>query len=90
MCRFGQTMGMGMIIIVFLCGISGPAFSSPPRKNMKSKFYNFSEQLIDGQIRKPTVLYTNGRERVKFGRLLKLKKSFLPRLFATARHPVFK
>ena len=56
----------------------------------RSKFYDFSDQLIDGQIKKPTTLYVDSRERVKFERLLKLKKSFLNKLFKTARERVFK
>ncbi len=56
----------------------------------KSKFYDFNEQLIDGQIKKPTTLYTDAREQVKFERLLKLKKSFLNDLFDTAKERVFK
>ena len=56
----------------------------------KSKFYDFNDQIIDGEIKKPTTLYTNARQKVKFDRLLKLKKSFLPRLFKTAREKVFK
>ena len=56
----------------------------------KSKFYDFSEQLIDGEIKKPTTLYTDARESVRFDRLLKLKKSFLRPLFDTALEKVFK
>jgi len=60
-------------------------------KNMpKSKFYDFSEQLIDGERKKPTTLYLDSREQVRFDRLLKLKKSFLPKLFLTAKEKVFK
>lgn len=59
-------------------------------KQPKSKFYDFSEQLIDGEIKKPTTLYTDSRQAVKFERLLKLKKSFLPDLFDTAKERVFR
>ena len=59
-------------------------------KEPKAKFYDFSEQLIDGEIKRPTTLYTDARESVKFERLLKLKKSFLPQLFDTAKEKVFK
>ena len=59
-------------------------------KQPKSKFYDFNEQIIDGEIKKPTTLYTDAREKVKFDRLLRLKKSFLPKLFATAKERVFK
>ena len=63
------------------------ASSKPPKR---AKFYDFSEQLIDGEIKKPTNLYIDSRERVKFDRLLRLKKSFLPKLFDTAKEKVFK
>ena len=59
-------------------------------KQPKAKFYDFSDQIIDGEIKRPTTLYTDARERVKFDRLLKLKKSFLPKLFDTAKERVFK
>ena len=66
------------------------ATSSALAKEPKAKFYDFSEQLIDGEIKKPTTLYTDARQAVRFERLLKLKKSFLPRLFETAKDPVFR
>tara|TARA_R100000808_G_scaffold11010_1_gene28750 strand:+ start:2379 stop:2648 length:270 start_codon:yes stop_codon:yes gene_type:complete len=64
------------------------AQAEPPTPN--AKFYDFGEQIIDGQIKKPTALYTDARQKVKFGRLLELKKSFLPNLINTAKYPVFK
>ena len=59
-------------------------------KSPKSKFYDFNDQIIDGEIKRPTTLYTDSRERVKFDRLMKLKKSFLPELFKTSKERVFK
>ena len=59
-------------------------------KNPKSKFYDFNDQIIDGEIKRPTTLYTDSRDRVKFDRLMKLKKSFLPELFKTSKERVFK
>ena len=63
------------------------AYGAPPSR---SKFYDFSEQLIDGEIKKPTALFVDSREKVRFDRLLRLKKSFLPKLFQTAKEKVFK
>tara|TARA_R100000995_G_C3459918_1_gene112574 strand:+ start:745 stop:984 length:240 start_codon:yes stop_codon:yes gene_type:complete len=74
-----------LLIIIFILSISQVLAKTP-----KSKFYDFSEQLIDGEIQKPTTLYTDAREKVKFERLLKLKKSFLPQLYDTAKEKVFK
>jgi len=74
-----------IFIFLFLMGISQVMAKSP-----KSKFYDFSDQLIDGTISKPTTLYTDARQKVKFDRLLKLKKSFIKSLLNTAKEKVFK
>ena len=74
-------------LVTLMCS-SGSA--APPNKNVKSKFYDFSEQLIDGEVRKPSALYTSVREKVKFERLLKLKKSFLRPMFQTSKELIFK
>ena len=63
------------------------ANASPP---VKAKFYDFSEQLIDGEIRRPTALYTDSRQEAKFKRLLRLKRSFDRELHNSARMSVFK
>ena len=65
------------------------AIASPPKKQ-RSKFYDFNEQLIDGEIRKPTTTYTDARQKAKFERLLKLKKSFMNSLFETSKYKIFK
>ena len=64
--------------------------TSSASETPKSKFYDFSEQVIDGHIKKPTALYTDARQKVKFNRLLKLKKSFLAAALESAKDPVFK
>jgi len=60
------------------------------QKKPKAKFYDFSEQIIDGEIKKPTALYTDSKKKVKFDRLLKLKKSFIPDLLKTSEERTFK
>ena len=82
-----------LAIVVMTAGIMmvmGAIISKAEAKSPKSKFYDFSEQLIDGEIKKPTALYTDARQQVKFDRLLSLKKSFLPALLDTSKDPVFK
>jgi len=68
----------------------GTAIANPPNKDARTKFYNFDEMLIDGEIKKPQALYVNPRKRAKFGRLLNLKKSFMNKLLNTAKDPVFR
>ena len=74
-------------LMILTCSLS---LAAPPKKNVKSKFYDFSEQLIDGQIKRPTALYTSAREAARFDRLLKLKKSFLRKLYETSKESIFK
>ena len=75
------------IVVLGFVGMSGQALA---QGKQKSKFYDFSDQLIDGEIKKPTALYTDARTQVKFDRLLSLKKSFLKALLQTSKERVFK
>ena len=82
-----------ILIFLFICLVSFSAFAAgknPPKQDARTKFYNFDDMLIDGEIKKPTALYTDVRQRARFDRLLKLKKSFLGPLFDTARERVFR
>ena len=56
----------------------------------KSKFYDFGEQVIDGEIKKPTALFTDSKKKVKFDRLLKSKKTFIPNLMKTSKERTFR
>ena len=61
--------------------------ASAASPDQKTKFYNFDDLLINGEYKKPQVLYTDARQKVKFERLLKLKKDFLPKLKSTNKDP---
>ena len=56
----------------------------------KSKFYDFGEQVIDGEIKKQTALFTDSKKKVQFDRLLKLKKTFIPNLMKTSKERTFR
>ena len=79
---------LGVVALAFVAG-SGPS-PAMAKDKVKSKFYDFGEMLIDGEIKKPTALYTDARAKVKFDRLLKLKKSFMPALMESSKDQVFK
>ena len=69
-------------IILF---ISAPTFAKS-----KAKFYDFSDQLINGEIKKPAAIYMEARTRAKFAKLLKLKKSFIPELLISSKESILK
>jgi len=83
-------MRVAIFAVVGLLLIALGTSSVLAKKPSKSKFYDFSDTLIDGEIKKPTALYTDVRQQVKFERLLKIRKSFLRTLFNTAKEKVFK
>ena len=56
----------------------------------KARFYDFSDQLIDGDIKKPTTIYMESRTRAKFDKLLKLKKSFRQAMVDSSKEPILK
>ena len=64
-----------------------PTSYAQNKTSTKTKFYNFDDLLINGEYKKPQVLYTDARQKVRFERLLKLKKSFLPKLKSTDKDP---
>ena len=73
------------ITLFIMLGNEALAQSKP-----KSKFYDFGAQIIDGEIKKPTALYTDSKKKVQFDRLLKLKKTFIPDLMQTAKEKTFR
>lgn len=73
------------IVLFVMLGDDALAQTKP-----KSKFYDFGEQVIDGEIKKPTALYTDSKKKVKFDRLLSLKKSFIPDLMKTSKERTFR
>tara|TARA_Y100001938_G_C7934400_1_gene351012 strand:+ start:407 stop:637 length:231 start_codon:yes stop_codon:yes gene_type:complete len=46
----------------------------------KTKFYDFDDLLINGEYKKPQIMYIDDQAKVKFERLLKLKKEFIQKL----------
>ena len=63
------------LILPFLANANSP----------KTKFYDFDDLLINGEYKKPQVMYTDTQAKVKFERLFKIKKNFLPKLRETKR-----
>lgn len=80
---------MRTALIILLLSFS-PLSYAQDKNNTKTKFYNFDDLLINGEYKKPQVLYTDARQKVKFERLLKLKKDFLPKLKDTRMDPSLK
>lgn len=70
-----------LALTFLLMAFAAPAFA----QGTLVRFIDFDELIITSNVKKPHALYVEGAERAKFDRLLKLKKSFLPKLQATAK-----
>ena len=66
-------------ILIFAALFPILAFADSP----KTKFYDFDDLLINGEYKKPQVMYIDNQSKIKFERLLKLYKNFLIKLQET-------
>ena len=63
--------------IIFLIIFPNLSLAEDLSGKTKTKFYNFDDLLINGEYKKPQILYTDSKQKVRFEKLLKLKKDFL-------------
>ena len=68
-------------IIIFIIFVPFLAYANSP----KTKFYDFDDLLINGEYKKPQVMYTDTQAKVRFNRLFNIEKRFLPKLQETKR-----
>ena len=73
-----------IFVVTFVASVHGQ------QKPTKTKFYNFDEILIQGEHKKPKVLYLDTRKKVKFDKILRMKKSMLPNLLGTRKEPALR
>lgn len=71
----------GFLLFTGLLLTTATAFA---QDGTKTKFYDFDDMLIDGQLKSPDLMKTQAREKAKFRRLVNLKKSFLPKIRESA------
>ena len=68
-----------LTILFTLLALCGSVVADEP----KTKFYDFEDLVINGEYKKPQVLYIDSDSQVRFERLLKLKKNLLIKLRET-------
>ena len=78
-------MGRVITIVIVLLLASCTAIAQDAPANTKTKFYDFDDMLINGKVKKPQVLYIDTRQKVKFERLLRMRKDLMPRLLGTGK-----
>lgn len=79
-----------LVATAFAGSLFATASAFAAKKDQSSKFYDFSDQLIDGDVRKPPTIVMETRRRAKFEKLLSLKKSFRQAMIDSSREPILK
>jgi hypothetical protein len=69
-----------LLIAAAVLLMSAGAFAQDDGGDTKSKFYDFEDMLVDGQIKRPDMERMDVQGNAKFDRLLDLKKSFLSKV----------
>ncbi|MBA2661247.1 MAG: hypothetical protein H0U74_03070 [Bradymonadaceae bacterium] len=69
-----------LVALIMAVGMLVSASSAFAQDEVRSRFYDFDNMLIDGEFKAPDLLKDRAREKAEFQRLLDLKKSFLPKI----------
>ncbi len=78
-----------LVVLVGL-GLVTSVAAAQDGEDVKTKFYDFDDMLIDGEFKKPDGFVYGAVEKAKFDRLLSLKKSFLPKIQESAKDDALK
>lgn len=74
-----------LILSIPLLAAPGLAQPDPAPTSAKVKFIDMSEMVLTGEGTKVPAMFVSVEERAKFGKLLRLKRSVLPKMKATAK-----
>lgn len=83
----------GLTLVSFNAQVRAQDVESIPRaggtsgsksKGKKNTSINFEDELIEGDVKKPELLYLLQKKQFNFKRLIKLRENFLPEMRRTA------
>jgi hypothetical protein len=73
------------LISLFLVQLFAVSSSfSQENKSRKRTSINFEDELVEGQVQKPELMYLLQKKQFNFKRLIKLRQNFLPEMRRTA------
>jgi hypothetical protein len=94
-----KNLAAAALVGLIVCA-SAPARAEDPKPDKpaatkrrggdKTRFYDFDELLIDGQMRSPNAYFGSARQRMRWSRLLRLRKSFVSLLLSTDKFPILR
>jgi len=82
---------LGVIILILAAALMGSsaAWAQDSARgggggDKKTTSINFEDELIEGEVKKPELLYLLQKKQFNFKRLIKLRENFLPEMGRTA------
>jgi hypothetical protein len=73
-----------LLALLIAAAFALPALATA-QDGVEEKFYNFDDMLIDGDFKSPEGMYENARQKARFDRSARLKKSFLDKIQESAQ-----
>ena len=73
-------LNKGILVLVLLL----PVLSWGQDDDKRTTSINFEDELIEGEVKKPELLYLLQRKQFNFKRLIKLRENFLPEMSRTS------
>ena len=70
------------LMLGILCVVSFSAHAQ--KKNKRQTAINFEDELVQGEAKKPELLYLLQKKQFNFKRLIRLRENFLPEMRRTA------
>ena len=75
--------GLGLF---FLLVFSGVAEAKKGKRKMKKRVViDFQDELLEGNVSNPSIFHLFHKKQLDYGRLIRLRKNFLPEMRRTAR-----
>jgi len=68
------------IMILTVAVFSQGAEAKKKKKSKKTAVLNFEDELIQGEVKKPELMYLLQRKQFQFKKLIKLRENFLPEM----------
>lgn len=80
---------MGMIqkfifILIIALSLSLKAQDSKSSSSKKTTSINFEDELVEGEVKKPELMYLLQKKQFNFKKLIKLRENFIPEMNRTA------
>ena len=81
-----QLISRLLVLIFMTFAFSEVGFAQGKAENSQKRrtSINFEDELVEGEVQKPELLYLLQKKQFNFKRLIKLRKDFLPEMRRTA------